>query len=154
MDTRRVQVHAARIGKLFLLANLLLTGAWLSAVTTPWLDLPLGIDHVSTSDPGQGSRHSSGHVDTAKVKQAITGKAIFRTSRLLPEKVTDELGRYELKGVSMRNGIVKAYIKDIKRKRTLIKEAGDSLGVFEIISVQRSRVNLRRGNEELVLEKG
>lgn len=154
MDTRRVQAHVARIGRLFLLTNLLLTGAWLSAVTTPWLDLPLGIDTMPATDPGLGNSHSVGYVDVAKVKQAITGKAIFRTSRLLPEKVTDELGRYELRGISLRDGILKAYIRDVKRKRILIKEAGDSLGVFEIISVQRSRVTLRRGNEQLVLEKG
>lgn len=91
------------------------------------------------------------HLETAKVAKATLGRAVFRSSRQLPDRVVDEIGRYELRGILTRQGAKKATIRDTKKKKTLIKAVGERLDDFEVVEINDGGVRLRRGGEEVEL---
>lgn len=126
-----------------------------------WLALFLGVPLIPSSaaaDVSEGGlkgapqdAFTDAHLENADLAKATVGRSIFRSSRQVSEKVVDELGRYELRGVFTRNGVMKASIRDTKRKKTVIKAAGENLDEFEIVEIARQGVRLRRGNEEVAL---
>jgi hypothetical protein len=94
------------------------------------------------------------HIDKNTVVKTTRGKAIFRTARMLPVKTVDVLGRFDFKGISNRNGILRAYIKDMKLKKTYPLKEGDQFGgVYTVLEIQRNAIIVERGNDRWVLEK-
>ena len=103
-------------------------------------------------DRNAGIAHGS--IDSATVDRAIYGKAVFRTARAVEEKIVDELGRYQLMGVSVGPAGTSAFVKDTARKQTLSVSPGEQLGVqFEVVSIDQDGVVLRRGGETLRLTR-
>jgi len=151
------QTVAERMGRLartLLALSAGLTAVLIVAWLTPWLDLPEARDEAAGEVLTERAlRLADHHVEAAEVVRATTGKAVFRTNQALPDKVVDELGRYELKGFIRRDGKVWACVRDVKRKKTLTKGVGELLEPFEITGIDRGGVRLRRGNEELYLTK-
>jgi hypothetical protein len=91
---------------------------------------------------------------SAEITQLTRGKAVFRTSRARKPRVVNELSYFQLKGISTRDGLVKAYMRNRKLKKMETKRIGDMVGPFEIIGISKEGVTLRRGNEEVLLPKG
>jgi len=124
---------------------------WLT-LAVGWI--PLG-PRAETSRAGAVAMNLDGmaadRIDRATLDKAMLGKAIFRSGNHEPDKVVTEVGRYELRGVFARGGVTKAAIRDTKRKKTLIKQAGDTVDTFEVVEIGADRVKLRRGEEELSL---
>jgi len=93
-------------------------------------------------------------IEAESVDRAIRGKAVLRTARAVEEKIVDELGRYQLMGVSIGSNGAKAFIKDTARKQMLTVSSGETLGVqFEVESIDQEGVVLRRGGETLRLKR-
>lgn len=96
----------------------------------------------------------SGTVNADEVARQTLGKAPFRTLRNLAPKVVDDSGRYELAGISVRNGEKRAYIKDTKLDETYTLYVGDRLGTqYELVAIERDSVQLRHGSETIALRK-
>jgi hypothetical protein len=127
--------------------------------TLAWLGLALGwIPMGPTARAGEASavslnldRVACERIDKAALNMLTVGKALFRVSHQEPDKVVTEVGRYELRGVFTRGGVARAAIRDTKRKKTLIKQAGDTVDAFEVVEIAPNGVKLRRGEEELSL---
>lgn len=94
------------------------------------------------------------HIALSEVAKITMGKAIFRTGRVRKTKVVDELNYYQLKGTSTRNGQTRAYIRDNKRKKMLVKHVGDMIGSWEIIEIERQKMTVQRGAEVAIVPKG
>lgn len=123
--------------------------AWLG-LTAGWV--PLAPEAGTASAVALNLDRLTGErLDKAAVSKATTGKAVFRNSSAEPDKVVDEIGRFQLRGVFMRGEIAKAAIRDTKRKKTLLKQQGDTLESYEIVEISPAGVKLRRGNEEVSL---
>ncbi len=90
----------------------------------------------------------------SSVKSRIRGKAVFRTMRVRKAHVVDELSHFILKGVSVRGAVAKAYVYDTKLKQLRVKSVGDAIGSYEISDIKEESIEVRRGNEILVLPKG
>jgi hypothetical protein len=90
----------------------------------------------------------------SSVKSRILGKAVFRTMRVRKAQVVDELSHFILKGVSVRGEVAKAYVYDTKLKQLRVKSVGDAIGSWEISDIRQEGIEVRRGNEILVLPKG
>lgn len=133
--------------------NAALTLLWAVAVSTDWMDPVYGSDFAPGAASMAGIGPAASTVSEETVREAIKGKAIFRTNRQVEEKVVDELGRYELRGVSNGRSGLRAYVRDTKRKRTLTKEAGEMLDVFEVVDVRRDGLVLRRADQEVLLAR-
>lgn len=154
----RFERIAARTGVLW--RATLVLGALLSAA---WLALFLGVPLIPAPRPADAAEGAKGgdapttlgdaHTEKGAVAEATVGRSIFRSSRQVPDKVVDEVGRYELRGVFTRNGTAKASIRDTKRKKTLIKARGERLDEYEIVEIGPEGVRLRRGNEEVALAR-
>jgi len=153
MDMRSARTLMTKTTKGLFAGAFMATALWAIAVSTDWLDIP--------HRPAGGGQESFARdidayiavIDEDTVKRATMGRAVFRTNRSVPEKVVDGLGRYELRGVSQQEGIRKAYVRDTRLKKTLIKKEGDMMGSFEVITIESSSVSVRRGDEVLKLEK-
>ncbi len=89
-----------------------------------------------------------------QVEHITRGKALFRTSRTRKAKVVDEFSHFRLSGISTRGGVPKAYVRDTKFKKNLIKRVGDMLGPYEIVGITDEGITVRRGAEEILLPKG
>lgn len=111
-----------------------------------------GLDAIEPFSAVRAAASTS--LSKTQVDQIVMGKAVFRTSSREREKVVDELGRYELKGTSVRGGRYNAYIRDVKQGKMLVKAIGDTLGLYEITEINDEGVTLRRGAEVLLLSKG
>ena len=131
----------------------LLSVGWLALLTgLPWISAPATMNAMAEKRGKDAlTQFNDAHVDKSAVAQATTGRAIFRSSYQVPDKMVDEVGRYELRGIFERGGVTKASIRDTKRKKTLIKATGERLGDYEIVEVTAKGVRLRRGNEEVSL---
>jgi hypothetical protein len=153
MSIRGIDRAIRRTFPLVFMANATLSLLWLTAAVTPWLNPMYGSQAGAETASMAGAGPVVPSVTEAAVRDATTGKAIFRTNRQVEEKVVDELGRYQLRGVTNGSSGARAYIRDTQRKRTLCKEAGEMLDVFEIVDVRRDGVVLRRAGEEVLLAK-
>ena len=134
-------------------ADVLLTAVLAAILTIHWVVPARTVAADDRRSPVAASPRQW-YVAIDQVRAAVTGKAVFRTSRAVREKVVDELGRYELKGASISGTERKAYIRDTKMKRMLVKRPGDTLGPYEVVEVNEQGVTVRRGAETLVLSKG
>jgi hypothetical protein len=122
--------------------------------------LTLGL--VTPGQPGADSALQAGIDNKAipdaytlsSVKARIRGKAVFRTMRVRKAQVVDELSHFILKGVSIRGDVAKAYVYDTKLKQLRVKSVGDAIGSYEISDIKEEGIEVRRGNEILVLPKG
>jgi hypothetical protein len=88
-----------------------------------------------------------------EVTQVTTGKSVFRTHRVRQVKVVDELAHYRPIGISRRQGETRAYVRDEKLRKLLIKQEGEFLGSYEIMAISQEGIVVRRGSEELLLRK-
>ncbi len=88
-----------------------------------------------------------------QVSSATTGKAIFRTYHSAEGKVVNEAGRYQLMGISSRNGQLRAFIKDMKLNRAFSVGTGETLGVFLVVSVEKDGIRLQKGSDEYFLKR-
>ncbi len=113
---------------------------------------PLGI--VANGAGGVSSGPVEGHITKSEVASITTGRAVFRTGRIRKSKVVDELNYYQLKGTSTRGGQTRAYVRDNKRKKMLIKRVGDMIGSWEIVEIEKQRMTVQRGAEVVVVPKG
>jgi hypothetical protein len=93
-------------------------------------------------------------VSVAAVRDATTGKAVFRTYREKKARVIDELSNFILSGSSTRDGVMRAYVRDTKLNTVAIKKIGDTLGPYEVVDITNEGLTLRRGGETVFLPKG
>lgn len=109
-------------------------------------------------DAGQAQRFSeiadARPITLEQVTEATTGKAIFRSNTVRQVKTVDELGYYRLQGLSVGDGEARAYVRDTKLKKTLVKKVGDFLGPYEITGITSQGLVIKRGAEEVILPKG
>ena len=153
MDVRRLQ----RCIDVFTYVSICMSGIvcvfWLLAVFTKCLEPSHDSGELDADAFRAVADAQATSVQWADVSKATLGQAMFRTNRTVSEKVVDELGRYEFRGMSIRAGQARAYIKDTSRKKNLTKVVGDLIGTYEILEIDKSGVKLRKGNEELRLSK-
>ncbi len=108
-------------------------------------------DTLDTSGPANTQPWQP--ISERQIANVTRGKAIFRTSRVRKRKSIDELAHYQLVGTSVRNEKTKAYVRDTRLKKMLIKRIGEELGSYELIEISKGAVTLKRGSEEVVLRK-
>ena len=147
MKAERVVASIGKATRVLVVLNILVGGTWLIAGCTDWLDPPSGSYEPSVSPSHAGSRKSYGRMARQDIDARTRGKSVFRTSRQLKSQVVEEIGRYELQGISGRVGSFKAYFRDTKVRKTLKKRVGDSLGPFQIKEIEKGRVVLERSGE-------
>ena len=92
-------------------------------------------------------------ISVGEVSKQTRGRAPFRTGRVKKVKEFDELGSFRLIGVSSRGEVEKAYVRDLKLKKVLIKQTGDQLGSYEVADIEKQHIVLRKGSEDFVLRK-
>jgi len=155
MDVRRIRGFLGRFTRHLTIVNIALTVVWGIAMTTSRLN---AASTGAVSGPRENTAEGVLYVQSIsreRIGKATLGKAIFRTSRTTPSKVVNEIGRFELKGTSERNGQWKAYVYDSKRGKTHVLVEGEFLeGRFEVLAVKRSQVILIYNNEEVLLTSG
>jgi hypothetical protein len=154
MDLHRVHRLLATTRKIAFAAALLSTLLAISAIAAHRFAIM-----SDGAAAGNGVNHSfpviDRFIDPSTIADRTKGKSLFRTMQPLDTKVVDELGRYELRGVSQRGGVFKAYVKDTKGQKTHILKVGDMLGnIFEVEEIESREITLKRGDEEVKLKKG
>ena len=135
------------------IAAAVLTVTWLVAVSTSWLDPPGATATPSDANSINRITRSSRRISLSEVDQATRGKAIFRTYREAQARSVDEIGRYELVGVSGRGKRLTAHFRDTKRNDMFSKNVGETVGPYEVVAVEHDGVVLERGNERLELAR-
>jgi hypothetical protein len=152
LDLGTSQRKLANLSTVLLRANLAATVfLLLIAITRSWI-WPSGIDTVVEAAqflPAEVPKS----ISAAEVTSKTTGRAPFRTTRVVKPKVVDEVAAYVLVGVSVRGETPKAYVRDTKLKKMLIKKRGESLGSYEIEDITREGLTLIRGAERVLLPK-
>ena len=106
---------------------------------------------AAVSIRSQGDTQES--VTSTEVADRTRGRAPFRTGRVVKAREVDELGAFRLVGASTRRSVKKAYVRDLKLEKMLIKEIGDQLGSYEVVEIERDGIVLRKGSEDFVLRK-
>lgn len=150
----RLNAMIGRTNRVLVAAGVVLTivsGGVLVGSAAGFPGAAIGTEEMRTVSAPSGTLEP---ISEAKVRKVSTGKAIFRTSRVEKTKVVDELSHYVLRGISSRNGIMKAYMGDTKLKKLHVKTVGESVGPYEIVNITAEGVTLRRGAEEVFLPKG
>lgn len=154
-DLNRVQIAISRATRGMLLVDAALTVGLVAVVALSSL-IPAGPGgSAAPAHPGDIAGKETAHLTAQDVRKITTGKILFRTSALiLKEKVVDELAHYELKGISLRNGVYRAFVRDNKLKKFVTKTVGESLGAYEIVDISDEGVTVKRGAETVILSKG
>lgn len=152
-DYRSINRYADRAERWLLVANVLLTvllGASLLTSGLQWSSAADSAPAQAGTGPRDGAKPS---ITASAVSDRIRGRAPFRTSRVEKVKEVDELGSFRVIGASIRNGTKKAYVRDLKLEKMLIKEVGGQLGSYEVVEIEREGIVLRKGSEDFVLRK-
>lgn len=147
MKAERIVSSFAKGTRVLVILSVLVGGTWLIARCTDWLDPPGGSSEPSSSLKQSRFRTTHSQIARQDIDARTRGKSVFRTSRQLKTQVVEEIGRYELQGISGRVGAFKAYFKDTKVRKTLKKRVGDSLGPFQIKEIVKGKVVLERSGE-------
>ncbi len=152
MEFRRLETALGKAVRFGILANIALTLLFAVAVIfrETW-SVAVADSSVNAARAERIARVEP--ISKERVMTATSGRAVFRTYRAAEEKVVDELGRYRLSGISFRDGQRRAFIKDTKQNRSFSVGAGDVLGVFQVIAVEKDAVRLQRGGDEVLLKR-
>lgn len=154
MDFQLSLAVIRRASKIGVGLGITLTAMLAVALTTNWVDIPHTALAVKDGEWTDTRNIAPNVIPETVVAQTIRGKAVFRSNRMPEMKVIDELGRYELKGISSRAGVLRAYVKDTKRKKMHTVHKGDLLGgIYSVEEIRRNQLILRRGSEYLTLQK-
>lgn len=152
-DYRAINTLLDRCERWLIAINVLLTVLLLATLAMGGLRLP-GLGAV----PGEAAANTAPEVmpqgiDKSEVSERTRGRAPFRTGRVKEVKEIDELGSFRLIGASSRGDSRKAYVRDLKQEKVVIKQVGDQLGSYEIIGIEKQELLLRKGSEDFVLRK-
>lgn len=151
-DVMSQRIHQINKGLVVVCTTLALTFGLV--VFTPILSLPHDGVVVAELTADETSRLSSSSISKAAVTNATRGKAIFRTLREIRPPAADTSNRYILTGTSIRDGKIRAYVKDTKLKQTFRVYVGDTLGRrYRVMAIHKSSIELQRGSELISLRK-
>lgn len=153
LDLCKIRNLVERLNRWVLGANILLTllcaitfagGSRLLRLTEPTYAEPM----TDKAEPGRIATLSM-----SDVQKMTLGKAIFRSGRITQVKVVDELSFYALTGLSLRGESRRAYVRDTKQKKLLVKKVGDTIGSYEVVEIDEQGVHLIRGGDRVLLAK-
>ena len=152
-DYRAINTLLDRCERWLIVINVLLTVLLVATLAMGGLRLP-GLGAL----PGEAAANAVPEavpqgIDKSEVTDRTRGRAPFRTGRVKVVREIDELGSFRLIGASIRGEIKKAYVRDLKLEKLLIKQVGDQLGSYEIIGIEKQELLLRKGSEDFVLRK-
>jgi len=154
-DLNRIQIGMSRATRGTLWADAGLTACLVVVIVFGQFMPNGGGDFLDAAPPVDITGQTTAHLTAQDVQKITTGKVLFRTSALvLREKVVDELAHYELKGISVRDGVYRAFVRDNKLKKFVTKTVGESLGAYEILDITVEGVTVKRGAETVILSKG
>ena len=151
-DYRTLNRMLDRGDRWLVVTNVLLSVLLLATLVTGGLRLP-GL----SAAPGEAANILLDDMPQGIVEREVTertrGRAPFRTGRVKVVKEIDELGSFRLIGASSRGENRKAYVRDLKQEKVVIKQVGDPLGSYEIVGIEKQELLLRKGSEDFVLRK-
>jgi hypothetical protein len=143
-----------RATRALIAVNVALTALLAAAWATGALALPHAAPDATSAVAALADGASTDAIDEKTVSDAVTGKAVFRTNRMIEEKTVDELAQFQFRGANLQGGDPRAYVKDLVRGKMLTVRAGEQLGGrFDVTEVSADAVHLRRGNEFFELRR-
>ena len=154
MTISQTSERIKQVSRTLIGVNLVLSLVLALALTTKAFHLGHDVEASAVTQYSPRSATALMPIDEATVSRVILGRAPFRTMRRVEDKLVDELGRFELKGISSGKNGAKAFVKDTKRKRTITVRVGDTLGNrYEVIAIDSKGLTVRRGNDEITLKR-
>lgn len=150
----KLQPALRRAKVVFATASIVLGLVLIASMATDWPALAHSAAAEAAGEHKFSDYALATSITSGQIAEKTRGKAVFRTLRIVAPKQADEAGRFHLTGTSSRNGDPSAYVRDTKLNQSLTLRIGSILGgQYEVVSIQKNVIELKRGSERIELRK-